>query len=99
MTTKKFDVNKTWMKLIGAVILLNALILAAFLTSTPSQSPASTWLTYGYQLRYKLAPITDKKQLAALHLDSGRGQHGGGGVGAGEPGDLMARAEEFGYDG
>jgi hypothetical protein len=38
-------------------------------------------------------------QGAALHLDPGRGQGRGGGIGAGEPGDLMARAEEFGYDG
>jgi len=72
MAAKRFDVNKSWMKLIGAVVLLDALILAALLTSTPSKSPASTWLTFGYQLRYKVAPVTDKKQLYALHLESSK---------------------------
>jgi hypothetical protein len=67
---KPFDVNKSWIKLILAVCLLNMLILAAFLTSSPSKSPASTWETYGYQLRFKIFPVTDRKQLAALHLDS-----------------------------
>ena len=70
MAKKPFDVNKSWLKLFASVMLLNLLIFAAFLTSTPSKSPASTWATYGYQLRFKVAPITDKAQLAALHLGS-----------------------------
>ena len=72
MSRKEFDVNRSWIKFILSVCLLNALILTAFLTSTPSKSPAATWLTYGYQLKYKLAPITEKKALATLHLGSSK---------------------------
>src|ERR1035441_2388450 len=36
---------------------------------------------------------------AAMHLCSGRGQGSGRGIRAGEPGDLMARVDELGYDG
>ena len=36
---------------------------------------------------------------AALHLGPGRGEGRGRGIRAGQPGDLMARAEEFGNDG
>jgi len=36
---------------------------------------------------------------AAVHLRPGRGKGTGRGIRAGEPGDLMARADEFGYDG
>jgi len=72
MARKPFDVNKSWIKLILAMVLLNCLILAAFLTSTPQTTPASEWLTLAFQARYKLAPVADKKQLYALHLDSGK---------------------------
>jgi len=70
MATKEFDVNRSWIRLIVAVLVLNLLITAAFLTSSPSKSPAATWFTYGYQLRFKVFPMTDKKQLAALHKNS-----------------------------
>jgi hypothetical protein len=69
-TPKPFDVNKSWMKLIIATLVLNLLILAAFLTSSPSKSPAATWETFYYQARFKLFPVTDKQQLATLHLNS-----------------------------
>ena len=73
MAKKPFDVNKSWIKFILAVCLLNALIAAAFLTSSPSKSPAATWLTYGYQLDYKLFPIKDPSpQLSDLHLGSAK---------------------------
>ena len=68
---KPFDVNKSWVKFILAVILLNVLIVTALLTSTPTTSPASTWMTYGFQLQYKFKPVTGKPELAALHLQSG----------------------------
>lgn len=70
--TKKFDVNKSWIKFILAVIVLNLLILAAFLTSTPQTSPAAAWTTMAYELRYKIQPVTDKKQLYAMHLNSSK---------------------------
>jgi hypothetical protein len=74
-TKKPFDVNKSWIKFIAAVLLLNALILTAFITSTPKQSPASTWLTYAYKLRYKIAPVTmttakGKQELVTLHKNA-----------------------------
>ena len=70
MSKRPFDVNRSWTKLILATVLLNLLILAAFTTSTPERSPASAWETIAYQLRFKIAPVTDKAQLAALHLNS-----------------------------
>jgi hypothetical protein len=36
---------------------------------------------------------------AATHLCAGRGEGGGRGIRAGEPGDLMARADQLGDDG
>ena len=36
---------------------------------------------------------------AAMHLGPGGGEGSGRGIRAGEPGDLMARADELGYDG
>src|ERR1035437_648399 len=36
---------------------------------------------------------------AAMDLRAGRGESSGRGIRAGEPGDLMARADELGYDG
>ena len=36
---------------------------------------------------------------AAMHLGPGGGEGGGRGIGAGEPDDLMARADELGDDG
>jgi hypothetical protein len=38
-------------------------------------------------------------ESAAMHLRSGGGENSGRGIRAGEPGDLMARADELGYDG
>jgi hypothetical protein len=76
MTTKKsFDVNKSWVKLIAAALLLDALILTAFVTSTPARSPASTWLTYAYELKYKLSPLNPKTasgeaKLVTLHKNA-----------------------------
>jgi hypothetical protein len=67
---KKFDVNRSWIKFILATLLLNALILTAFVTSTPEKSPAFTWLTYAYQLRFRVAPVKDPAKLAAMHLQS-----------------------------
>jgi len=74
MAKKEYDVNRTWLKFILAALLFNVLIITAFVTSTPEQSPASTWITWVYQLRFKLSPITaqDMPKLAALHLDASK---------------------------
>jgi len=69
---KKFDVNKSWMKLIAASLLLDALILAAFLTSDPVRSPASTWITSAYKARYQVAPVEDKTSLEAMHKNASK---------------------------
>jgi len=72
---RDFGINKSLIKLILASVLLNALILTAFLTSTPEHSSASTWATAAYKARFKLAPIDpvkDKAKLAQLHLDSAK---------------------------
>jgi hypothetical protein len=71
VTRKEFDVNRSWIKLIMASVLLNALMLATFLTSTPEQSPASTWATAAYQAKYRVFPVDpvkDRAALSALHL-------------------------------
>ncbi len=69
-TKRVFDVNKSLIRLILASVLLNALILTAFLTSTPVSSAASTWATAAYKARYRLVPIKSKAELGKLHLDS-----------------------------
>lgn len=72
-TKTRLAISKPLIKLILASVLLNALILTAFLTSTPEHSSASTWATAAYKVRFKLNPIDpnkDKAELARLHLDS-----------------------------
>ena len=72
-TTKRVDgIDKPLIKLILASVLLNALILTAFFTSTPVRSAASTWATLAYKARFRLAPVTDKAELSNLHLNSAR---------------------------
>ena len=76
MATKKpFDVNKSWIKFLAATLLLNALIITAFVTSSPVHSPASTWLTYAYELKYKVRSLdasttAGMKELRALHKNA-----------------------------
>ena len=67
---KRFDVNRSWIKLLLATILLNALILASFATSTPARSPAGTWITAGYRALYRVRPVTDRRQLVWIHKDA-----------------------------
>ena len=47
----------------------------------------------------RVAQDVEVVERAALHLGAGRGERGGRGVRAGEPDDLMARADELGDDG
>jgi hypothetical protein len=73
VTKREFAVNKPVIKLVIASVLLNALILTAFLTSTPERSAVSTWATVAYKVRFRLVPIDpvkDKAVLARLHLNS-----------------------------
>src|SRR5487761_1090599 len=45
-----------------------------------------------------LAQAVEVIERTAMHLGPGRGEDSGRGIRAGKPGDLMARAEELGYD-
>jgi nitrate/TMAO reductase-like tetraheme cytochrome c subunit len=71
VSKKDFDVNKSWIKFILAGVLLNAFILASFLTSTPEESPAATWKVYYQEARYAMSPIEDEDELARMHEDAG----------------------------
>lgn len=64
------DINKAWLKLILASVLLNALILTGFFTSTPEHSSAAAWSVAAYKIRYRVAPIKDPAQLSDVHLNS-----------------------------
>jgi hypothetical protein len=70
VTRRVLSSNKALIKLILASVLLNALILTAFVTSTPERSAASTWATFAYKARFRIAPVTTKAGLSRLHLDS-----------------------------
>ncbi|NTU71684.1 MAG: hypothetical protein HGB10_07700 [Coriobacteriia bacterium] len=71
---REFDANRSLVKLIAASVLLNVLILAGFLTSTPERSPVSAWATALYTARYRIAPLErypdGAARLARLHLDA-----------------------------
>ncbi|HSK47496.1 MAG TPA: hypothetical protein VLA05_05760 [Coriobacteriia bacterium] len=70
---RDLDLGKALLKLILASVLLNGLILAAFLTSTPERSPASVWTALAYQARFRLDPVdpeADRAELARMHLGS-----------------------------
>jgi predicted CXXCH cytochrome family protein len=68
-TRRSFESSKPWIKLILASVLLNALMLATFVTSTPTASPAARWMTAYYEVKYRIAPInSDKPALSRLHL-------------------------------
>lgn len=65
--------GRSVIRLIVASVLLNALVLAGFLTSTPERSPASSWITVAFKAKLRLDPIDpvkDKAELSELHLKS-----------------------------
>jgi hypothetical protein len=69
----ELDISARLVKLVLASLLLNALILAAYVTSTPERSPATVWLTAAYRARTQVAaldPTSDPEQLSRLHLDA-----------------------------
>ncbi|HEY3318059.1 MAG TPA: hypothetical protein VGK50_06520 [Coriobacteriia bacterium] len=63
---KKF-LHKQWIKVLLASLLLNTLILAGMLTSSPTVSPASTWMTAVDTAVYKVRPVSGGQALADLH--------------------------------
>jgi len=72
-TARELGLSRALVKLILASVLLNALILVAYVTSTPEGSPVGTWAAAAYRARYEIAPIDperDQAELARLHLDS-----------------------------
>lgn len=70
MAKQGLDMNRSWIKFILATLLLNGLIITAFVTSTPERSPAFTWTTYVYSLRFKVMPVKDPAKLAVLHKNA-----------------------------
>lgn len=67
-----FDEHSTRVRLILASILLNAVILASFLTSSPTVSPASGWITAFDRLVYRLEPVSTKAGLQDLHASASK---------------------------
>ena len=64
------ELQRTWVKVLLASLLLNALILTSFVTSEPDRSPASTWITAIEKVRYQVFPVEGDEALAALHADA-----------------------------
>lgn len=64
---RKFDIRKSWLKLLAAGLLLNGLIVAGMLTGTPRVSPASTWMIAFDKSAYAVRPVAggDLDQLHA----------------------------------
>ena len=67
---KPFSLSSTLLKLVLASFMLNGLIAAAWFTSAPHESPASTWTTWVQTARYDLAPVEDTATLEAMHADT-----------------------------
>jgi hypothetical protein len=68
---KPFSMKATLVKMVIASIFLNALIAAAWFTSDPQESPASTWITSVQRIRYEvLAPVEETATLEAMHADA-----------------------------
>lgn len=59
--------------LAAAAVLFAALVVALLLTSTPVRSPASTWLTWAWQLRYRAFAVEDTATLRVLHRYAAEG--------------------------
>jgi len=66
MAKRDADLRTSKLKLAGAVLALNALIIATFLTSTPTVSPASTWIVAANRVLYS-ANLKRSGSLAELH--------------------------------
>ena len=67
---KEFSVDRSWAKLLGASVLLNVIIVAGFMTATPTVSPAATWATGFWRAYYKVRPMSDQADLVVLHNKS-----------------------------
>ena len=57
-------------RLTAATALLVGLVAAGLLTSTPQRSAARTWATWGWTVRYELAPLEEGAELEALHVSA-----------------------------
>lgn len=65
---KAFDINKSWLKLAVASVILNLIIAAAFFTSARTESPSSTWITEVHKIIYALAPIAEgSDEMVRIH--------------------------------
>jgi hypothetical protein len=62
--------GRALVRLLIVSIVLNALIFTAYVTSTPEESPRSTWLAIAYRAWYRIAPVDSRAQLSRMHLDS-----------------------------
>lgn len=68
---KEFDINRSWIKLILASLLLNAIIAAAFFTSAKDESPESLWMIEVQEVRYQLFPVEeDSTEIKDMHTNS-----------------------------
>lgn len=66
-TTKSYSWRSTFMKFLGASILLNALLVLVFATASPQASPVSAWAVAADKVWYKVSPVTDRASLEKLH--------------------------------
>jgi hypothetical protein len=70
--TRRTFLRRQFSKLLAASVLLNALILVGMLTSSPTVSPASTWMTAVDAAYYRVRPVAGRQSLEDLHAGAGK---------------------------
>lgn len=69
-TQKPYSWRSTFLKFLGASLLLNALLALVFVTGSPTKSPASSWAVTMDKAWYGIRPVTDRAQLEKMHKAS-----------------------------
>jgi hypothetical protein len=73
MTSKKpkpYSWRSTFMRFLGASILLSALLVLVLVTAAPTASPVSRWTIAIDTIWYKVRPVTDRAQLEKMHASA-----------------------------
>lgn len=68
---RRDDMPRAKLKFLLSTVLLNILIVATFLTSSPKVSPASTWITAVDKVLYR-AGVKSSSDMRAIHLNSSK---------------------------
>jgi hypothetical protein len=69
-TPKPYSWRSTFLRFLGASLVLNAVLVLVFTTATPQKSPASAWAITMDRVWYKVRPVVDRAQLESLHTNA-----------------------------